>query len=392
MNAKPLDQSLPNNTECCGCSACFAICPVNAITMRPDSEGFLQPAIDDSRCIRCGKCKKACPVLNQGAPRIPLSVYAAKAKDDDLRRISSSGGMFSLLARDVIKHRGIVYGAAFEAHTHRVVHQAAENENDLDKLRGSKYVQSDIGDIFTNVKHSLDSGREVLFSGCPCQVAGLRNFLGMEHLKLLTIEVICHAVPSPMAWQKYLSCLEHANQSRIIHVSSRRDCDWREYTLSFEIADSSGDTHVLAPAHCSYLQAFGSELFNRKCCHRCRFRAFKSGADITMGDFWGVEQEHPEINDDKGVSAVICNTPKGKAAFSAVYGLIKHVPSTVRTVARHNKTLFGNHRPNKLRKCFFAEITDSNFDELVERLMTPPLWYRALRWIKWHTMGKPNNT
>ena len=388
-NKTNLALRLPGVDRCCGCAACFAACPVHAISMQPDNEGFLQPVVDKSICIGCGKCEKVCPVLNPGSPRMPLAVYAAKAKDDELRRISSSGGVFSLLARQVLGDGGVVYGAAFEPPSHKVVHKRVTDEAGLDELRGSKYVQSEIGDAFCKVKEDLDLGHKVLFSGCPCQVAGLRRFLGNEYDNLLSVDVICHAVPSPLAWQKYLSCQEHKKQARIARTFSRRNCAWRKYALSLEFVKSSDSAPMLKPAPDTYMRAFCSELFNRRCCQNCVFRSFRSGSDITIGDFWGVEIAHPEINDDIGVSAVCCNTRKGQDSFVGVIEMTKHVQSSIDVVATHNKTIFGNHRINRKRVAFFSEVSDTNFDELVEKLLTPPWWYRALRWIKWHTIGKP---
>ena len=386
-----LTPNLPDGAKCCGCSACYAVCPVGAISMRPDEEGFLQPVVDGEKCVRCGKCGKVCPVLNPGVPRTPLSVYAAKAKDDELRRVSSSGGVFSLLAREVLNRGGVVYGAAFEKGTHRVIHQSAENEEELDALRGSKYVQSDMSDTFVKVKRELDAGRYVLFSGCPCQVAGLRMFLGKDYDNLLLVDVICHAVPSPLAWQKYLSCQEHKEQAKVTRTFSRRNCAWRKYALSLEFCNSRDSTYLVNPASETYLKAFVSELFNRKCCHHCSFRSFKSGSDITIGDFWGVEKSHPELDDDKGVSAVCCHTIKGSVTFNVIREQLRALPSMVQKIAIHNKTLFGNHKMNKRRNLFFLEVSDANFDEVVERHMTPPWWYRTLRWVKWHTIGGPKD-
>ena len=357
--------------------------------MRPDAEGFLQPAVDFTVCVKCGKCENVCPVLNKGSPRTPFAVYAAKAKDDNLRRISSSGGVFSLLARQVLSKGGVVYGAAFELPKHKVVHKRVTDEAGLDELRGSKYVQSEIRDAYIKVREDLEEGKAVLFSGCPCQIAGLRRFLGSAHDKLLLVDVICHAVPSPLAWQKYLSCQENKEHATIARTFSRRNCAWRKYALSLEFVNSGDSAYLVNPAPDTYLKAFCSELFNRKCCHNCLFRSFKSGSDITIGDFWGVEESCPSLFDDIGVSAVCCNTQVGENTFDGVKSIIHYVPTSIEAVARHNKTVFGNHRINKKRGVFFSEITDSNFDEFVERLLTPPLWYRMLRWIKWHTIGRP---
>ena len=172
--------------------------------MQPDEEGFAYPCVDESLCVNCGLCERVCPSLHPKAPREPISVYAAKAKDDVLRMESSSGGLFSLLARQIISDGGIVYGAAIRGTDLSVCHCSAENEEELSWLRGSKYVQSDVGDTYGNVRTQLDAGRKVLFSGTPCQVAALRNFLARDYEDLVCVEVICHATPSPLAWRKFL--------------------------------------------------------------------------------------------------------------------------------------------------------------------------------------------
>ena len=374
--------NLPSSDRCCGCAACYAICPKHAITMCPDSEGFLQPTVNNDACIRCGKCENVCPVHNHGLPRTPLSVYAAKAKDDGLRRISSSGGVFSLLARQVLDKGGVVYGAAFESPTHKVVHKRVIDEAGLDALRGSKYVQSEIGAAYIRVREDLENGIRVLFSGCPCQIAGLRRFLGKTYDKLLLVDVICHAVPSPLAWQKYLSCQELKEHAKIVRTFSRRNCAWRKFALSLEFINSGDSAYLVNPASNTYLQAFMSDLFNRRSCYNCNCRGFTSGADITIGDFWGIEHVVPCLDDDLGVSVAVISTIKGATFFSALSNILVSFPVSIKSVSRYNRTIFGNHRMHRKRQQFFDEISSDNFDSLVNQLLMPPLWYRVLRYIK----------
>ncbi len=374
--------NLPPSDRCCGCAACYAICPKNAITMCPDAEGFLQPTVNHKACINCGKCENVCPVLNQGLPRTPLAVYAAKAKDDNLRRISSSGGVFSLLARQVLDKGGAVYGAAFEPPTHKVVHKRVTDEAGLDELRGSKYVQSEIGETYISVREDLENGMSVLFSGCPCQVAGLRRFLGKEYDNLLLVDVICHAVPSPLAWQKYLSCQENKEHAKISRTFSRRNCDWRSFALSLEFVNPSGKAYLIDSASGTYIHAFGAELLNRKTCHKCSFRSFKSGCDITIGDFWGIERIYPDMNDNNGVSAVICSTEKGNNVFLQNARFVEVRQSTIKQVMRRNKSVYYDFRINRKRNDFFDQIRECNFDEIVETLLDPPWWFKILKCIK----------
>ncbi len=189
--------------NCCGCSACVQICPKQCISLSADNEGFLYPQVDTAVCINCGLCEKVCPVINQNEPRMPLEVYAAKNTDEEIRLKSSSGGIFTLLAEHIISEGGVVFGARFNENW-EVVHDYTETVEGLESFRGSKYVQSIIGENFKKAKFFLDEGRNVLFSGTPCQVAGLKKFLRKEYENLLTVEVVCHGVPSPMVWHDYL--------------------------------------------------------------------------------------------------------------------------------------------------------------------------------------------
>ena len=194
---------IKEKNNCCGCSACVQICPKQCISMAADNEGFLYPQVNSAICIDCGLCEKVCPVINQSAPREPLVVYAAKNNNEDIRLKSSSGGIFTLLAEKVIEEGGVVFGAKFDADWN-VVHDYTETIEGLAAFRGSKYVQSIIGDNFKTAKQFLNNGRKVLFSGTPCQIAGLKKYLRKEYDNLLTVDVVCHGVPSPMVWRDYL--------------------------------------------------------------------------------------------------------------------------------------------------------------------------------------------
>ena len=348
---------LPSSKECCGCSACFAACPKKAIAMLPDAEGFLQPKIDTNVCVGCGKCTEVCPVLHSGEPCKPVAVYAAKAKDDELRKISSSGGVFSLLARDVLEKGGVVFGAAFEKGTHRVIHKAARNEGELDELRGSKYVQSDMGRTFCEVRDCLQEGKEVLFSGCPCQVAGLRTFLGKDFSNLLCVDVICHGVPSPLAWLAYLHDRENKEHAILSAIYSRRNCSWRAYGFQFGFNGGHGEYFKQSQPTDFYLSGFVSDLFNRNSCNCCQFRSFKSRSDATIGDYWGIEYVHPQFSDDVGVSAVVLNTTKGVKAFESVGEKLHLQCSKLEFLAKNNKAVFSSHKRHPKRDMFFKALS-----------------------------------
>ena len=194
---------ITDKSQCCGCTACASVCPKMCIAMKEDEEGFLYPEADASLCIGCGLCEKVCPVLHQGDARKPLAVYAAKNRDENVRMASSSGGIFSLLAERVIDDGGVVFGARFDDNW-EVIHDFAETKEKLVAFRGSKYVQSCMESCFVQAKRFLDGGRKVLFTGTSCQIAGLKNYLRKDYENLLAVDVVCHGVPSPEAWRKYV--------------------------------------------------------------------------------------------------------------------------------------------------------------------------------------------
>lgn len=380
--------NLPPSDWCCGCAACYSICPKHAIVMCPDAEGFLQPTVNHKVCIGCGKCENVCPVLNQGLPRTPLAVYAAKAKDDDLRRISSSGGVFSLLARQVLDKGGAVYGAAFEPPTHKVVHKRVTDESGLDELRGSKYVQSEIGETYIRVREDLENGIRVLFSGCPCQIAGVKAYLGKSYSNLLTVEVFCHAVPSPKIWQVFLEAQKRMTGDIIKKVESRRNCNWRAYEIAIEFNSRNGVRYIRKfPA---WYAMFFKELCSRPCCYRCHARGFRSGADISIGDFWGIERAVPNMEDKLGVSICTINTHAGESAFNQIGMEVLTQRVTLAQASRVNKAIFSNEKVSKHRNRFMVEVTEENFNSVVPAFTDPPKWFVFLRNIKRKLLGVPS--
>lgn len=324
--------------KCCGCSACVQICPQRCIYMHEDSEGFLYPHIDKSLCIDCHLCEKVCPFLNVYERRSPFIIYAAKSKDEGLRLHSSSGGIFSLLAEAVIKEGGVVFGAHFDANW-EVKHGYTETIEGLVSFRGSKYVQSCIGDSYRDVQVFLKKGRKVLFTGTPCQVAGLKHYLHREYDNLLVVDFICHGVPSPKIWRTYLDeiIIDQGNKRKMIssHSPSLKDAitkidfrskllGWRKFSLtiasSVEGDNGAKDIVLLSSIFMknSYMQAFLSNLILRPSCYHCMCKNGVNHSDITLADFWGVDSRIPDFDDDKGVSIVIISSERGKNYYDGL--------------------------------------------------------------------------
>lgn len=347
--------------------------------MVADNEGFLQPVVDAAVCIQCGLCEKVCPVLHPSEPRDPLAVYAAKAKDDALRMQSSSGGLFSLLAREVFKLGGIVYGAGWSVDL-RVVHHAAENETELSDLRGSKYVQSDMGECYQQAKAHLDKGRTVLFSGTPCQIAGLRSFLQKNYSNLLCVDLICHAVPSPLVFARYKQDMEECYRSKITRISFRRkDCGWKRYSMAFTFANAMEYHQPLDQD--PFLRGFLKDLYSRSSCHQCPVRELRSGADITLADYWNVHQRFPELDDDKGVSLVLVNTIVGEQTLSRLLPQIVVQKSDYADVRRWNPAVFRSASSKAKRAVFFRKLAKCQVSRQIEDVLKPTIYRRVRRMV-----------
>lgn len=303
--------------NCCGCTACKNICPKSAISMAPDEEGFLYPKIEQSRCVECGLCKKTCAFQNgwEAAESYEKpEVYAAKHKDVKIRLKSTSGGVFTALSDVVLESGGAVFGAMLDSNR-RVVHRKAETKEERDRFRGAKYVQSDVKNVFPEIRELLEQNRYVLFTGTPCQAAGLKSYLKGTNLeKLYLCDLICHGTSSPGLWEQHVRLLEKKNHSEIKNFYFRpKTRGWHEHhELCVFQNGKSDDRSYLSQAHKNLLF---SNLTMRPSCHHCVYVSTRRPSDITIGDFWGIEQCMPDFDDDKGVSFVLINTEKGRRLF-----------------------------------------------------------------------------
>lgn len=368
--------TITDKSQCCGCSACAQRCPRQCISMQMDNEGFLYPQVDISKCVDCHLCEKVCPVINQYDTRTPLKVYAAKNLDDEVRRLSSSGGIFTILAEQVIKSGGVVFGACWDDEWN-IKHGYAECIDDLAKFRSSKYLQSIIGDTYLKAEQFLKAGRKVMFTGTPCQIAGLKHFLRKEYDNLLAVEVICHSVPSPGVWQQYLTEKLQTlgwNKSNIQHISFRdKKTGWKTY--SFVIENRNGNIFTELSSKNAFMRGFLVDLYTRPSCHACPAKQLRSGSDITLGDFWGIESLMPKIDNDKSVSAIIVNSDKGKESLHNIKVELQEVQYNELTT--RNPALVKSFPITPKRTEFFKE-DGFTFEEKVTRLAKEPFSMRTL--------------
>ena len=304
-----------SDNQCYGCRACCQICPQKCIIMQPDNEGFLFPIIKFNDCIQCGLCYRVCPV-NHSIAYSPRKVFAVKSKNKKTQYLSSSGGAFMELSSWAIENGHIVYGAVYEKNTFRVYHKSADNFTDILRFRGSKYVQSDTCNTFTEVKENLCSGKKVLFSGLPCQIQGLKNYLQKDYLNLVCIDILCHGVPSPLLFRDYITCI--SRKYGIIKSINMKDKTngWGKQNLKFEFENSNKQ---MAPQIAALWNTiFYSNIALRESCYSCKFACFERCGDISLGDYWGIEKYQPQFFDRNGVSLMLVNTLKGDEFVSSV--------------------------------------------------------------------------
>lgn len=356
---------IKNKTKCCGCSACFNVCPTNAIEMAEDEYGFKYPVVNKEKCINCGLCEKKCPILNKKEKNnnTPKS-YACYNKDENIREKSSSGGIFSLFAEYILDKGGVVFGAAFNS-KNIVEHIYIDNREDLYKLRTSKYVQSTIGNTYKEVKKFLDNGRYVLFTGTPCQVNGLFSYLGKEYENLYTQDFICHGVPSPKVWRKYLKYRKNQDNQEPININFRDKSEgWENFSLAFEYKKGSYRKDLTEDL---YMKAFLREACLRDSCYKCFFKEKNRRTDVTIADFWGIQNLLPELNDNKGVSLLIVNTDKGEKLKKSIDDKIICKETEFEKSIIYNISMYTSVEKPRSRKNFFKNLDNMEFDELVKK-------------------------
>ncbi len=362
---------------CTACSSCFHSCPKHCITMQPDSEGFLFPVVNEKDCIDCGLCEKVCHELHPYEQRKPLNVYAAINNDEEIRLKSSSGGIFYLLAEKTILEGGVVFGARFDEEW-QVMLDYAETFESVQPFMGSKYVQARTATAYKDAETFLKQGRKVLFSGSPCQIAGLYHYLRKEYDNLTSVDFVCHGVPSPKVWQRYLDEVVTSGKQAINDVKFRNKSNgWKKFNfvLSYNHEEKS---YSLCSWHQQnhYMRAFLSDMILRPSCHNCRAKQGRSHSDITIADFWGINVEMPEMDDDKGTGLVLVNTEKGRQALG--WNKVIKKESSIDVASKYNAGLSPLTKPHPKRPEFFAALDSSpSVINLIDKSLRPPFKKRV---------------
>lgn len=328
-------------SECCGCNNCKIICPQKAIRMIENEEGFYYPHVDENKCIKCGLCKKICPWLNKVNREAYLNnsiCYAAKSKMKEIQHKSSSGGLFAMLANKVIENNGLIVGSEMDFN-HKVKHVIVEKKEDLEKIMGSKYVYSALNNIFVEIRKNLNKGKLVLFSGVPCQISALLKYLQKPYDNLITVEVICHGTPSQKLFDKYVKYLEEKNKSKLVSYKfrSKDAAKWGTFK-ALALFDNKKEKIINAdfdPYYWSFL--YGKNY--RESCYECKFATSERNADITLGDFWGIEKIKPRMIDYEGVSVVIINSKKGLHLFESISEKLDYEKVYYEDIQRNNGQL-----------------------------------------------------
>ena len=345
---------LSNKSDCCGCGACSSICPQKCIYMKEDKEGFKYPKIEVSECNNCNLCNKICPVLNKKKVTSGFKSYIAINKDLKTRLNSSSGGVFSLLAETILRQGGVVFGASFDE-KFLVNHISVDTVEKIDYIRGTKYCQSDLKQTYMAIKEMLDNEKLVLFSGTPCQVEGLKHFLQKDYANLYTIDLLCHGVPSPRVWNKYLEELEMKYGSRVDKVSFRdKELGWLKYSLVIKF--ENGEEYKNEFKQDTFGKLFLNNICLRPSCHNCKYKNISRVSDITLGDCWGIVDTENELNDDNGTSLVIVHSENGQELFNDIRQAMAVEKVNLDDVLPKSNDARKSVNPHPNRKKFFKRI------------------------------------
>ena len=358
---------IKEKSQCCGCTACSSICPKKAIVMKQDEEGFMYPIIDKSKCVKCGLCDKVCPIENVKENKNSQHAYIFQNADDKIRRESTSGGAFTAIAEYVIENNGIVYGAIFDD-KYKVIHKGIDKKEELYKFRNSKYVQSEIGNCYCEIKEHLNRGKLVCFSGTSCQVEGLKNYLRKNYENLILVDVVCRAVPSPLIWKKYLDMRQrqYRDISRIMFRDKYYGYKYSNLSIYNKNNDKKQEYHKGVDSD-PYLRAFFTNICDRPSCYDCRFKKLHRESDITIWDCFEVEKYNKNFDDDKGTSRILVHTDKGRNIINLLNEKNRVEEIDVEKATNGFLAMFQPVKKNGKREQFFEDANRLTDEELFNK-------------------------
>lgn len=374
-----MEQVYKNISECCGCSLCEYICPKGAISLKTEG-GFYYPVIDKDKCIDCGLCRKTCTFKDKYIEENTINqAYAAKHKNADIIKASSSGGMFTALSDYILGIGGTVYGADYDDNMH-LRHTSAISSEARDRMRGAKYIQSDMSGVFADLKQTLSSGRPVLFTGTPCEVAAVKKAFGKSE-NLYLVDIICHGVPSAEVWKKFVDYIEKKYRKKMTYYKFRdKQNGWRGYSSRIYFKDGTEIPHNDISG--SFIELFMYDVCLRESCTKCPYTSTARVGDITIGDFWGIENVMPDLSDNQGISAVMVNSEKGAELLGKARGDLELYPCKKEDIALKQPNLSKPSSHSSKAVCFKKDLAELPFDKLLKKYTRVGLKRRLIDSVK----------
>lgn len=373
--------NVTNKELCCGCGACYNSCPNKAIQMVEDEEGFLYPKVNSKKCIECSICEKVCPIKNSKVQqeRKPIEM-AAWSKNKEIRKRSSSGGIFYTIANYIIENSGVVCAAGFDEDMN-VVHKIISEKEQIRELQGSKYVQSDIGQCDSEVKKLLKEGKKVLFVGTPCQVSGLVTMLEKKYDNLYLCDFVCHGVPSPKVYRKYKKELEDKFKSKLSKINFRdKRKGWLDYSVVAEF--ENGKKYIKNAKKDIYIKGFLKNVYLRPSCYKCKFLGLNRNSDLTIGDFWGIEEKMPKTEYNNGISLILIHSNQGKKLIeNCKFNIEMEEQDDLNFIVKNNPSIVSASKENSNRKRFFADLEKDKMKKLYKKYFYENKYIRKLKCI-----------
>lgn len=358
---------LKEKQKCCGCTACYNGCPVKAITMEPDIEGFLYPRIDEEKCVQCGLCEKICPVLNRECHEEMTEGYIIRYKNAEIVEESTSGGAFTAFATFLLNNGYVVYGAGYDDDM-QVVCKEALKLTDLKEMRGSKFVQSNLGNIFQTIKRQLKEDQKILFTGTPCQVAGLISYLGGKPENLICIDFVCRGVPSPGLWKNYVDMMEKTYGSKMVGARFKHKT-YGYHGTTMKVDFANGKTWYGSGRVDPMMKAFVTEMASRPSCHICAFKGVERQSDVTMFDCYEFSRITGMRDDDKGYSSVFIHSKTGRALVDALGDDIFKINVSIDELVTENGIMVSNSsRPHEKRNEFYRAVSLASIDKAINEV------------------------